>query len=241
MNLIKGLATLLAVCSILTVAGCRKVDKNYGVPSENDTSQVNSLESYPEVVSLDNIMSKYLDISLYDEENYADIYLEKNFKIKANYDGSEFTVPTTMEELGKNGWTLVSGSDYNDKSYVYAKETVALNFTNPQGAKIWALFYNSSNSSVRLSKCKIAKFRIENNEFKTNEKIYPFNVCGITNSSVITDIFDLLGSPSHFYQMTEETYYFDYFLQKRDRRNKIRVYVNLTDDSVTAIEFSYYK
>lgn len=243
MKFIKYVAFIMALILMLTTIGCSKVDNDYGVSSEAlaDTESVQSLQSLPEVYSLDNKMSKYFDISLFDEENYANIYLGRNFKIKANYSGSEFVFPITMEDIAKNGWHLVSGSDYDENSLVYAKETVDLYFTNEEGAKIWALFYNSSNSSVRLSKCNIAKFRIENNYFKTKEKYHKFNVNGITNTTVITDIIQILGTPSHFYQMTEDTYYFDYFLQKRDRRNKIRVYINLTDDSVTAVEFSCYK
>ena len=46
---------------------------------------------------------------------------------------------------------------------------------------------------------------------------------------------------NHFYKKTEKAYYFDYFVKKSDRRNKIRIYVNLEDDAVTAVEFSDYK
>ena len=63
----------------------------------------------------------------------------------------------------------------------------------------------------------------------------------MTNTSVITDVVDVLGTPSHFYKKTEKAYYFDYFVKKSDRRNKIRIYVNLEDDAVTAVEFSDYK
>jgi hypothetical protein len=57
----------------------------------------------------------------------------------------------------------------------------------------------------------------------------------------VTDIIDNLGTPSHFYQVSENAYYLDYFITKKDRRNGITVYINPVDDLITAIEFSYYK
>ncbi len=242
MKFIKVLSLLLISVFVLSMCGCTKADKIYGEVSEPQVvSDVSSVQSstLPEITSLDSKMSKYFDISLFDEENYADIYLGKKFEINAVYDNSYFSVPTNMDDIGKSGWQLVEGSDYDENSLVYAKETVELNFKNTQGAEITALFYNSSNSSIRLSKCDIVKFRINNNY--PNENYKEFNVCGITNISVITDITQILGTPSHFYKKTENTYYFDYFLEKRDRRNKIRIFVDLENDSVTAVEFSKYK
>ena len=57
----------------------------------------------------------------------------------------------------------------------------------------------------------------------------------------ITDIINTLGTPSHFYAVSETSYYLDYFITKRDRRNGITVYINPVDDNITAIEFSFYK
>ena len=57
----------------------------------------------------------------------------------------------------------------------------------------------------------------------------------------ITDIIDTLGTPSHFYGIDESNYYLDYFISQRDRRNGITVYINPSDNAITAIEFSYYK
>lgn len=244
MKYLKCLSFCLFFILLLSFSACSEVDKNYGIKSNEVITGDGATatdEELPEVTSLDNKMSKYFDISVFDEENYANIYLGKYFDIKAEYANTDFTVPTTIAKIAENGWKLVSGSDYDENSLIFAKETVSLYFTNDNGGKIWALFYNSSNSSVRLSKCNIVKFRIENNYFKDKENYSAFNVNGITNTTVVTDVVDILGTPSHFYSVTEDTYYFDYFLQKRDRRNKIRIYLNLTEDAVTAIEFSYYK
>ncbi len=243
MKIKKLLCLMLTALFLLTLCSCREADSEFGVVSEENISDTETKKEIdlPEITSLDSKMPKYFDISLFDEENYADIYLGKKFEINAVYDNSYFSVPTTMEEISTNGWELVSGSDYDENSLIYAKETVELKFKNKDGAKIDALFYNSTNSSVRLSKCEIVKFRISNNYLKNKADFDEFNINGITNTAVITDIIEILGTPSHFYKKTENTYYFDYFLQKRDRRNKIRIHIDLLEDAVTAVEFSNYK
>ncbi len=239
MKYIKTLSLVLIFVFVLSLCGCKVPDETYGVESDakGTQSQENSVSK---ITSLDNKMSKYFDISVFDEENYADIYLGKKFEINAVYANSYFSVPTTIEEIAKSGWKLVDGSDYDDNSLVYAKETVELVFENTNGAKITALFYNSSNSSIRLANCDIVKFNINNGYLKNKKKYFQFNVSGITNTAVVTDIINILGTPSHFYKKTENTYYFDYFLEKRDRRNKIRIHIDLEDDAVTEIEFSNY-
>ena len=136
---------------------------------------------------------------------------------------------------------ITDGSDYDKNSLIYAKETVQLYFYNDNGSNITAIFYNPRNTSIRFSECSIVKFRI-NNKFAYNVTEYPvFNINGIINTSVITDVVQILGTPSHFYKKTENSYYFDYFIEKSDRRNKIRIYVDLNDDKITTIEFSNYR
>ncbi len=240
----KIISLLLSLVFIFTFISCSKVDRNYGVTSEPEvSSDVSSVakNDLPEIMTLDQKMANYFDTSLFDEENYANVYLDKKFKFNAVFDGCVLSVPEKMETLMADGWKLCDGSDYDADSLIFAKETVSLNFVNESGAKLWALFYNSSNSSVKLLKCNIVKFRIENNYFANPTNYDAFNINNITNTTAITDVIDTLGTPSHFYQVDENNYYLDYFLSKRDRRNKIRVYIDLSDDCVTAIEFSYYK
>lgn len=240
----KLISLLLSLVFLFTFISCSKADKNYGVTSEPEvSSDVSSVtkSDLPEIMTLDQKMANYFDTSLFDEENYANVYLDKKFKFDAVYDGCELSVPEKMETLMAAGWQLREGSEYDADSLIFAKETVALDFVNQSGAKLWALFYNSSNSSVKLLKCNIVKFRIENNYFEQPEDYDAFNINNITNTTAITDVIDILGTPSHFYQVEEDYYYLDYFLSKRDRRNKIRVYIDLTDDCVSAVEFSYYK
>lgn len=240
----KIISLLLSLVFLFTFISCSKVDRNYGVTSEPDvSSEASSVakNDLPEIMTLDQKMANYFDTSLFDEENYANVYLDKKFKFNAVFDGCVLSVPEKMEKLMADGWKLCEGSDYDADSLIFAKETVSLNFVNESGAKLWALFYNSSNSSVKLLKCNIVKFRIENNYFENPANYDAFNINNITNTTAITDVIDTLGTPSHFYQVDEDDYYLDYFLSKRDRRNKIRVYIDLSDDCVSAIEFSYYK
>lgn len=236
----KIISLILAGLILLSFSACSKADKQYGVKEETENTG-NTKTELPEIMTLDQKMSNYFDISVFDEENYSDIYLGKKFKFDASFDGSSLNVPEVMENLKNDGWELAEGSDYDENSLVFAKETVYVAFVNDNGAELSALFYNSSNSSVKLLKCNIVKFRIENNYFQNPNDYNEFNVNGITNTTAVTDIIDVLGTPSHFYEVSDDNYYFDYFISKSDRRNKIRTFVNLTEDCITAIEFSYYK
>lgn len=236
----KIISLILAGLILLSFSACSKADKQYGVKEETENTG-NTKTELPEIMTLDQKMSNYFDISVFDEENYSDIYLGKKFKFDASFDGSVLNVPEVMESLVNSGWKLAEGSDYDENSLIFAKETVYVTFVNEKGAELSALFYNSSNSSVKLLKCNIVKFRIENNYFQNPNDYNEFNVNGITNTTAVTDIIDVLGTPSHFYEVSDDNYYFDYFISKSDRRNKIRTFVNLTEDCITAIEFSYYK
>ncbi len=229
----KVFTILLAVVCVLSFSSCAAPEIENDVVSTN--SKANSLVEIPDIVSLDKKMANYFDISLFDEENYADIYLGKKFKYDVLYNEKVLTVPTTLEALNKSGFEIAVGSEYDADSYIYAKETITLKFTDGN-ANLTALFYNSSNSSIRLNKCKIAKIRIENGADATH-----FHINGIYNDSTVTDVIDTLGTPSHFYSITDDSYYFDYFIARSDRRNKIRVYVDLVNDCVSAVEFSYFK
>lgn len=243
------LVTILAILLMLTFAACSPVDKEYGESSlVSYSSQVSSKENAksaeddtPLIMSSDRVMSKYFDISLFDEENYADIYLGKDFHINALYSSRNLKVPTNIREAKENGWKLASGNEYNENSLVFSYETIDATIVDSKGNLLKVQFYNSSRSSVKLSQCKIVKYRIEN-EFYIKPKTYEkFDINGINNSMAITDIINVLGTPSHFYRVSESSYYLDYFISKDDRRNGITVYINPLEDCITAVEFSYYE
>lgn len=237
---VRVLAILCVVFCLLsaTLTGCDPVDKNYGV-SEDADSYNEIAES--EIMSSDRVMSKYFDITVFDEENYANIYLGKKFKIEAKFLSEEVIVPAKLDEMAEMGWTLAEGNIYNSGALVFAYETVEVTFVNKDGVLLDAQMYNSSRSSVKLSECYVVKFFINNNYYVDNTNYHEFNINGITNGMAITDVVDILGTPSHFYKVSDTCYYLDYFITKKDRRNGITVYVNPVDDVITSVEFSYYK
>lgn len=243
MTIFKKFLTVLA-CLFLTfsVTACSEIDRGYSVSKEEETAEDNAnYDVNTKIMSSDRVMSNYFDISLFDEENYSQVYLGKKFKIDAVLSGVSLPVPARLEELAELGWILAEGNEYNESSLVFSYETIDVVFENQNGLKVNAQCYNSSRSSVKLSKCYVVKFRIDNDFLDNSENYNPFNVSGITNTMAITDIIDTLGTPSHFYRVDENSYYLDYFITKRDRRNGITIYINPIDDTVTAVEFSFYK
>lgn len=240
-------AVLSLISSVLLLTACSPVDKNYAVSSESPVTSISPVKSAPDdvnrpdIMSDDKIMPQFVDISVFDEENYSEVYLGKKFKFNVTYAGDEFTVPTKLSVLQKKGWRLVETSQYDEESLVYACDFVETVLERQDGTKITATFYNSSNSSVRLEKCNIVKFKIENDFYTNADAFNEFNVNGINNKMAITDIIDTLGTPSHFYGIADNSYYLDYFISEKDRRNGITVYINPSEDTVTAVEFSYYK
>ncbi|MBO5210868.1 MAG: hypothetical protein J6B80_02955 [Clostridia bacterium] len=239
MKLRKFLATVLILAMLFSLSACKLIpDGNVDLSEGEKVEDTGSYNELPDIISLDKKMANYIDISLFDEENYSNEYLGKKFKFNVTYNDKKINVPTTLEELKKSEFVIQEGSEYNENSYIFAKETITLKFAD-FNSSFTALFYNSSNKSKRLNNCNIAKIRLENSLNTRN--IVHFNVNGIDNYSTVTDVITILGTPSHFYAVTEDNYYFDYFISKADRRNKIRVYIDLTNDFVSAVEISFYK
>lgn len=244
---VAALIALTVSVTVLSLSACAPVDKNYGVQSSEPVQVQKTAKKAPgnvrrpAIMSDDKVMPKFVDISLFDEENYSSVYLGKKFRFNVTYSGSELNAPTTLAAMEKNGWKLAENEKYNEESLIYACDSVDAVFTNESGASLKAVFYNSSNSSVKMKKCSIVKLRVDNNFYQNTEAYNEFNVNGVNNRMAITDIIDTLGTPSHFYGISENNYYLDYFISRDDRRNGITVYIDPTNDSITAIEFSYYK
>ncbi len=244
----KKLLSLFICCLFaLSLVACEKFDDNYGKSSakqEDDIadSKTSSEEiKIPEIKSDDSVMPTYLDISLYDEENYADIYLGKDFEYKITYAGSALSVPSSYKDITKEGWTIDDSEEYNEESQVLAGKSLTVDFVNEYNKRITAVFYNSKKSSISLKKCPIVKFVVKENGLITPESQYgQFWINGISNVSAITDTIECLGSPSHFYRVSENKYYLDWFITEKDRRSGITVYVDVLEDHIDSIEFSYY-
>ena len=240
------LSFILCCVLLLGLTACEKFDDNYGkssVAQKTDNSAVKKSSDdikIPEIKSDDNVMPTYFDISLYDEENYADIYLGEKFEYKITYVGSAITVPSSYKEMTKEGWILISSDEYSEESQILAGKSLTVEFINEYNKKLTAVFYNSKKSSVSLKKCPIVKFIVKENIIDANAEYGQFFVNGVNNVSAITDIIERLGSPSHFYRVSENKYYHDWFITEKDRRSGITIYVDTAEDRIDSIEFSYY-
>ncbi len=245
----KLLVLLLCVYFVLCLTSCEKVDyskettKPGGETNQDadNSSQVKTEIVVPQIKSDDTVMPTYFDISLYDEENYADIYLGKDFDVKLTYCGESLSLPTTYQNMIDAGWSLSDLQEYNSDSQVLVGKSVTVNFTNSDNKILTAVFVNDKKSSDKLKNCKIVTLKImENSIVKTDSNYGSFSVNGVGNESAITDVIDSLGSPSHFYCVSEDKYYLDWFLDKSDRRNEIKIYVDTAYDQIDAIEISHY-
>lgn len=241
----KRILSVILCCLFVTLlCACQKFDDNYGKSSSKESTAADSVSKQikiPEIKSDDSVMPTYIDISLYDEENYADIYLGENFEYKVTYAGSALSVPSSYSNITKEGFKLADSEEYNEDSQILAGKSLTADFVNEYNKKITAVFYNDKKSSVSLKKCPIVKFIVKENELSNPESEYgQFWINGISNVSAITDAIEYLGSPSHFYCISENKYYLDWFITKQDRRSGITVYVDTAEDTIDSIEFSYY-
>ena len=242
----KILSILLCGIIALSLSACGEFEEVTSEPvtseTVSDTSSQEKVEiKIPEIKSEDDVMPSYVDISLYDEENYSDIYLGKNFKFKVTYAGSAIKLPWTYKDMVEDGWKLIASDEYNENSQIMAGKSITVEFDNEYGKKITAVFHNGTKSSLSLKECPIVKFVIKENGLNVPESAYgQFWVNGVSNLSAITDLIELLGSPSHFYRISENKYYLDWFISASDRRSGITVYVDTAEDHIDAIEFSLY-
>lgn len=232
------LSFLPVLLAVMVFSGCDPVDKSYGVESSDPQSD-NSASQIPEIKSSDTVMSNFFDISKYDEENYADIYLGRKFEYKITYSGSELTLPTDYKDFTKKGWRLSSG--YDESESVFAGDTREVIFENKYGNIITAVFYNSEKSSLKLKKCDIVEYSIPENSLNIKESKYgQFWINGVNNGSAITDIIDYLGAPSHFYTADGNNYSLDYFISKNDKKSKMNINVDVANDTVISVKISKY-
>lgn len=232
----KLLLILIILCLIFTSA-CSKPDKiTSDIALTEDTSDI----EIPTIKSSDQVMPIYFDISLYDEEDYAQIYLGKDFEFDFTYGGSNMKLPTVYSEISAQGWNIYD-SAYNENSVIKAGETLEIQLVNKYNKQISATFYNRDTSSVKLSECPIVKFSVKENNSVNSDSVYDqFAVNGVSNFSAITDVINSLGAPSHFETFYENEYRLSYFVSKKDRRDKITVTVDVQNDCVKGIEVAKY-
>ena len=84
----KILIVYVIVLLSAVLCACSPIDEDYGVTSNQENGGEAMAAPKTEnttIMSSDRVMSKFFDISLFDEENYSDIYLGKRFKINAEF------------------------------------------------------------------------------------------------------------------------------------------------------------
>ena len=241
-KIISILVVLTLILSCTSLVGCSEVDNNYGVESdiEQDENTASKFE-IPEIKSSDKVMPTYLDITLYDEENYSSIYLGSKYKYRITYSGSNLSLPTDYKTLIKEGFAFANPEEYDEKTLVLAGETLEVTFVNEYDNIIDVVFYNSGKSSASIKKCDIVKFVIKENYLNIeNSKYGQFWVNGVGNGAAITDVIERLGAPSHFLAVSDTEYHLDYFISRDDKRSGIMVNIDPHNDTVNSIEISYY-
>lgn len=233
---------IILICFVMCLTGCSVFDKDYGKSEPEKTSESPKVNvKIPEIMSDDENMPTYFDISLYDEENYSDIYLGEDYKYKMTYSGSVLSLPANYKSMVKDGWLFIETDDIKPDSTIMSRRSAEVRFRGPFDKEITAVFYNSSNSSKALISCPIVKYIVNENILYRKKSVFgQFWINGVSNESAITDVIDCLGAPSHFYAVNKNNYYLDYFLTEKDKRSKIRIYVNLANDCVTRAEVSLY-
>ena len=236
------IAGIVFICLAVCLTGCTVFDKDYGKSEPQTSSKIQKANiKIPEIMSDDDNMPTYFDISLYDEENYADIYLGRDYEYKMTYSGGVLTLPASYKDMIKNNWSLIETDLVKPDSKIMAGKSTEVQFKDSFGKRINAVFYNKSSSSKALMSCPIVKFIVGENCIYNKESVYgQFWINGVSNESAITDVIDYLGAPSHFYAVDGENYYLDYFLTEKDKRSKIRIYINLANDCVMRTEISLY-
>ena len=238
----RSIALILTLAIIFSLSGCSIFDKDYGTSvSGGPVSTKKENVKIPEIKSDDEIMPTYFDISLYDEENYSGVYLGKDFQYKIAYSGSAIEMPSSYKDMVKAGFKFMENDKIKLDSKIMAGKSAKVSFVDSYGKQIVAVFYNKTSSIKTLISCPIVKFSIPENFLYNSESVYgQFWVNGVSNESAITDVVECLGEPSHFYAVDDNNYYLDYFLTAKDKRSKIRVYINVENDCVTGVEFSLY-
>lgn len=236
---------LLCIIIVGLLVCCSPIDDRYGVSSAQDetTSKVTYPKrvEVPKIKSTDTVMPLYFDISLYDEENYSKIYLGKKYLYFLEYGGYTLSVPTTYDNLVSLGWQILDAGQFDADSIIRSGFLQKVVFVN-NDLYLTAYFHNEDEKSVLLKDCKITRLAIEENHVVSNSKNYgDFSLNGITNSSAVTDLFFMLGAPSHFHADTETQYTLDWFKYEKDRRDKITISVDTENDCITYLAISAYK
>ena len=90
-NRVAALIALTVSVTVLSLSACAPVDKDYGVQSSEPVQAHKTAIKAPEnvrrpvIMSDDKVMPRFVDISLFDEENYSSVYLGKKFRVNVTF------------------------------------------------------------------------------------------------------------------------------------------------------------
>ncbi len=236
----KKLLIFFLALLIATLSGCSKAEEatDDSAPQKHPVYNVEK----PLIKSSDPIMPLYVDISIYDEEDYSKVYLGKDFQFDFNYSGTAFSLPTDYPTVKEAGYDFSNLDEYNSESIVKAGQTLEVLLQDAHSNLLCATFYNQSYASLKIESCPIVKLSIKENNLTTEGSLYSqFSINGVNNHSVITDVIDALGAPSHFETFIPNHYRLSYFLTAADRREKIVIGVDMANDCICSVEVAKYK
>ena len=232
----------LVVLLLFSLTACDPLE-SASKPASKTAQKTKTVQSAPSAPSSgfrsnDRVMPTFVDISLFDEENYSSVFLGKKFKLNAVYAGETFTVPMKVSGLSENGWRLTGGAD--PESTVMAYRSMDVKLSRQDGKTVTATLVNPGDRSVKLKECSLVRFRFENDFYKNPKNYTAFQINGINNRMAITDIIDTLGTPSHFTGISPDNYRLVYSVSKENRRTGITVCINPQEDNITAVEITAY-
>ena len=241
-TLSKFLSVLIAIMMISGLAACKNAEtSSTNSSSDNGNSSLYKYKNVvpPEISSDDRVMSVFFDISYYNVENYAEIYLGKKFKIVAEFDGIEISAPSDFKTLTDKGFTVAEGTFEGD-SIIYAGDKQVITFKSPGGHLLSAEFYNGSAKSKKISECSLVKYSSQSDPDDADSINEYLSVNGISALSSLSEVITKLGYPSHFHKENNDLYSLDYFLDKNDLRNRITIFANPEEDVITSVSFCDY-
>lgn len=245
-KIFKTTFALLLTVGLIFLSACNPVEDSMGTPPEEEmeTPQYKYKDIVPpSIPSDDRVMSVFFDITYYNVENYAEIYLGKDYKITGKFDGIKLEAPSDYNTLIKNGFVLADNADNNGvdgDSIVYAGYKNTLTFKSPNGYNLDAVFYNDQAQSKKLSECTLVKYECKNDSNNPETIKSLLSVNEISFASSLSEVITKLGYPSHFHKEDDNLYSLDYFLDKDDLRDRITVFAYPAEDSVTSISFCKY-
>lgn len=129
-------------------------------------------------------------------ENEKEYDLDYSIKLS---DGTNFTLPVTVAELEKQGWTL---SAYDADRNLSAGYMTWANLKNTSGKELYVGICNLSEETIQLKEGTVNlvsadQYSSNDNFSKRLDEAVDFTVCGsLTNSSTLEDIVKRLGAPS---------------------------------------------